>query len=164
MPTTYPEHLASAPLGVLEYRCLEIAHPLFDAPLLIYTPGHDDLTVTLETGAVATFKACPFRTAPPARDDSGRISRGLQIDASDGSLMRALLPAAQSLDPITATLRVYLSDDLSAPQFDPPEVLSLTNISIDKKQISAQAENEDIINKRFPTALYTTENTPGLKR
>lgn len=158
------EHRASAPVGWLEYRCLEIDHPTFDAPLRIYTPGHDDLVVTLEDSSSATFKPVAFLTTPPASDDSGRISRGLQIDGVDGALMRALLPASQSDDPITATMRIYLSTDLTGPQFDPPEVLSLTSIGINKTQVSAQAENEDVINKKFPNAIYTTDNTPGLRR
>ena len=162
--TDIAQYRASAPVGVLEYRCLEIDHPTFDAPLRIYTPGYEPLLVTLEGGGAATFTPVAFRTSPPASDDSGRISRGLQIDGVDGSLMRALLPASQSDDPITATMRIYLSTNLSRPQFDPPEVLSLTNININKLQVSAQAENEDVINKRFPSAIHTTDNTPGLRR
>lgn len=155
---------ASAPVGVIELRLLEIAHSTFAAPLRLYTPGYDDLTVTLENSSTATFKACAFRTTRPAADDSGRVSRSLQIDGVDGSINADLMKAVQSDVPIVCTVRVYLSTDLSAPQFNPPEVLSLSGITISKTQISATAENEDVLNKRFPNSIYTTDNTPGLKR
>lgn len=161
---SYAEYAASAPVGVLELRCLEISHAEFEAPLRIYTPGYEDLAVTLETGATAVFKPVAFRTSMPTPDESGRISRSLEIDAVDGSLRRVLLAASQSDAPILASFRIYLSSDLSGPQFDPPEVLSLSRISLSKRRISARAENEDVINRRFPAAIYTTQNTPGLRR
>lgn len=155
---------ASAPVGVYEITCLEITHETFDAPLRIYHPGYDPLTVTTEAMESQTYQACAFDTTPPSSDDSGRISRSLTIDGVDGSLIKALVPASQSEEPITATVRTYLSNDLTAPQFLRPEVLTLTNISVSKTTITATAENEDVINRRFPRVIYTTDNTPGLKR
>lgn len=161
--TTYKEFAASAPVGVIELRCLEISHPLITTPLRI-VHDYQDWEVTLETSEVVTFMAGQFRTKPPSISDNGQIERGLQIDSVTGEIIGILLPIVTSEIPVTCTFRIYLSDDLSAPQFDPPEITNLRNIQINKGVLSATAQSADVINKRFPTRIYTRVNTPGLNR
>lgn len=161
--TSYNEFAASAPVGIIELRCLEISHPLFDAPLRL-VHDYQDWTVTLETGDTAVFRAAQFRTTPPKISDNGQIERGLQIDNTSGEVVNVLLPVVTSDTPVVCTFRTYLSDDVSAPQFDPPEITNLRNIQIDKTTLSATAQSSDVVNRKFPRRLYTRVNTPGLNR
>lgn len=162
---SYNRFAASAPLGVIELRCLEISHPdpAFGEPLRLV---HDfrDWEVTLENNTEVTFTAAQFRTTPPAIDESGRITRSLKIDNVDGAIFNALKTVADSLDPVTCTMRIYLSNDISAPQFLPPERTILRGITLSGGTLSAEALSIDVVNKRFPTRMYTTDNTPGLRR
>lgn len=161
--TSYAEFAASAPVGIIELRCLEITHPLITAPLRL-VHDYQDWTVTLETSEVVTFKAAQFRTAPPKIGDNGQIERTLQIDNTDGSIMSELLPIASSLTPITCVFRIYLSDDLSAPQFVAPEVTTIRTISLQGGTLTANTQTDDVINRKFPRRIYTADNTPGLNR
>lgn len=161
--TDYNRFLASAPAGIIELRCLEISHPLFAAPLRL-VHDYQDWTVTLETSETVTFKAAQFRTTPPTITDNGQIERGLQIDNTTGDVVNLLLPVVASTTPVTCTFRTYLSDDVTAPVFDTPEVTNLHNIQLSKGTLTASAQSSDVINRRFPRRIYTRVNTPGLNR
>ena len=82
----------------------------------------------------------------------------------DGDLVNEVLAIATSQEPLVCVFRVYLSDDLSTPQFNPPERTVLRNISISKGTLTATAQSSDVINRKFPRRVYTVDNTPGLKR
>ncbi len=58
--------------------------------------------------------------------------------------------------------RPYLSDDLTQPQMDPPLVLYLKEIQVNTYQVTGRATFMDIVNKRFPSELYTRLRFPSL--
>lgn len=161
---SYAEYAASAPVGVLELHCLELSHPDWPTPLRLVR-DYQDWTVTLEDGVTeATFSAAAFDTGRPSVDDSGVISRSLRIDAVGGAVLPALLAVAASDEPVQCTFRVYLSNDLSAPQFDPPEVTDIRGVQINAREVVATATTEDLANTPWPNRRTTTDNTPGLRR
>jgi hypothetical protein len=47
---------------------------------------------------------------------------------------------------------------------DPPLVLMLSEIEVNRTSISGAATRADVLNKLFPSYLYRTDNFPGLDR
>jgi len=70
--------------------------------------------------------------------------------------------AAQSDELATVTYRAYLASDLSAPQNDPPLVLTVQSVSADVFRIRMRAGYSNFANVRFPNETYTAQRFPGL--
>ena len=64
--------------------------------------------------------------------------------------------------PVEIIYRPYLSTDLTQSQMIPPLVLYLKDIQITAAQIVGRATFMDVVNKKFPTELYTRARFPGL--
>jgi hypothetical protein len=164
MPTQFAEFAAgNTSAEIIELRCLELNHPSFDAPIRL-VQDYQPRTVKLETGEIVEFMAGNFKTTPPSKDDNGRIERRLEIDNIGNVFFKPIFNLRDSSIPIACIFRSYLSDDLTAPLFVPPEKTTLSEISLTKTLLSARASSADVVNKPFPSKRYTTENTPGLKR
>lgn len=159
------KYLASAPSGVVELRTLELSHPdsQFGAPVYLVA-DYRNFIARLETGKEVTFQACPFRTSSPRLDESGRIERRLEIDNVSADLSKALNRISDLKDPVSVVYRVYLSNDPSGPQKTPVEKTVLTQVVVTAAVISGTATTPDLINRKFPTDLYTAKRFPGLIR
>ncbi|MDU1919925.1 DUF1833 family protein, partial [Enterobacter sp.] len=83
------------------------------------TRGWDDITVTLETGAQATFTGSAIDVALPARNSDGTQDLKFAISNIDGVVSTAIRNALDNLSNASLTFRRYISNDLSAPASPP---------------------------------------------
>ena len=88
----------------------------------------------------------------------------LTLDNVSTEIIKYLDLAIESQEMIEMTYRPYLSNDLSAPQMDPPITLVITEITADVSKITVTARMMDIGNKLFPAENYTIKKYPGLSR
>lgn len=155
------EAYATAPSNIAYLETLEISHPSVPTPVYIVRDrvGHN---LTLEDTSVKAFEPCPFRLSLPASGDNGLQELLLSIENVDRRIGDFLEAAKESIEPITVKYRPYLSTDPTTPQLNPPLVLSLTDVTVNQVEASGRATFADIINKKFPTALYTRARFPSL--
>lgn len=125
----------------------EIHHPLFKQTFFIVN-DETDHDLKLDDGTIQTFSAFTFEIIPP---EKGSNQQDIQIvfDNVNRFAVDELENASQDYSiPITFIYRVYIKGDSS--QQSTPIKLSLTNIAMNSKTISARASRTDIINRQFP--------------
>lgn len=155
------EAYASAPSDVVILDTLQIDHEDLAGPIYLVR-NRENLTLTLEDLSTEEFEGIAFRMALPAAGDNGVQDLMLTIDNADQRLTDFVNTVKTSLAPVTITYRPYRSDDLTTPQMDPPLVLYLHDINQNSFEVSARASFGDIINRKFPSALYTRSRFPSL--
>ena len=127
-----------------------------------------DLTATLEPGApidggaAVNFVAFRFDLTPPEVSDAGSPQCTVEIDNVGGEVMRHIEAAQANPQITTVTYRLFVSNDLSAPQNDPPLTLDVLAISADPFKISMVCGFDNLANRRFPRETYNSERFPGL--
>ena len=115
-------------------------------------------------GVVRTFQPIPFQFTLPSRSAEGRQDLRVQVCAIGGEA-QAHVDAAMA-DPTEGILLRYgewLRGDLTQ-QWVPLLSLTLTDVLISEAVVQAQATAADLLNRPFPSALYTTARFPGLDR
>lgn len=161
------EAYASAPNTSVAYHTLEIYHPAFTTPIRVVR-DFVDLSAKLEASAprdastYVTFVGYPFDIVPPEVSTSGVPSLQITIDNVSRDIMSGLEAAVTTSTPISVIYRMFLSTDLTAPQNDPPLRMTIISISADVFKVTATATLGDLVNKKFPSQMYTIETYPGL--
>jgi hypothetical protein len=74
------------------------------------------------------------------------------------------LLAKTPTEPIVIFYRVYLSDDSTVVQNDPPLQLDIMTVTATNHLISFNAGMTNLRTRPFPATLYTTVMYPGLAR
>ena len=118
--------------------------------------------LTLETEETVTFEPVPFTYTLPTKGDAKLPELTVSICDIDRRVSSFIERARASLQPIYVTLRIYLSNDTTAPQNDPPLVLELTDSTSNKIDTTIRASVADIVNKSFPNERYTRTRFPNL--
>ncbi len=163
------EAYASAPSDVVILHTLELRHPSFDTPVRVVN-DHADLLATLEAdapvdaGQEVRFSRFAFRLTLPEAATVGMPEVEIEIDNLAPEIIGYLDAAAQTNELIEVTYRAYLSNDLSAPQNQPPLTLVLHDCHADVFVVRARASFGDYANRRFPSEMYTAERFPGLTK
>lgn len=161
------EAYASAPVGVIVYHTLEFRHSTMSPPIRIVRDGAD-LTAYLEAdapenpGEEVMFVRYAFDFQRPEVNASGIPQMTIVIDNVSRLITASIETAITGQDPIEVTYREYLSTDLTGPQNDPPITMQVMSVSCDVYRISAVCGFPDLLNRKFPTIEYTSENFPGL--
>ncbi len=161
------EAYASAPVDVIIYSTLELWHPAFSIPIRVVN-GASNIQAKLESdaprnaGQEVNFVAFSFSLKKPDVSADGTPSLTIEIDNVSRQILREIRPSVSSTGHITAIYREYLSNDLEAPQNDPPIVLTITNISATIHRVTATATLGDYNNRKFPNFVYDTRSFPGL--
>lgn len=167
---TLSRYLASAPTDALPLHCLELSHPDW-AEVQRRVAQPDDYEVTLETAAVVTFPGWltemvgddetsgQWRGAWPTMDDSGIVTRSIEIGDVRRKLMKLIESVLDSDDSITCIYRFYTSDDLAVPKI--VSKYQVGDVSHDGGITSMTVQTQDLGNMRWPRARHTDENTPG---
>lgn len=101
-----------------------------------------------------------FKTRLTGSGQNGLQNLSITIDDVDRKVSQFIRRAKDFPSPIELTLRVYLSDDLTRPQNDPPTVLFLTSAKKTDDGLSCTASTIDVVNAPFPNAYYRLENFP----
>lgn len=118
-----------------------------------------------EDSVLRTFEPVGFQFALPPSNEEGFRSLTISIDNVGRRVMNFVTTALEQTGPRTPVVmryRPYLSDDLTAPQMDPPLELYLKDIQINTHSVSGRATFADVVNKKFPSELYTRERFPAL--
>jgi hypothetical protein len=152
---------ASCPSDLVYIDTLTLEHVNFAGPIYL-VDQLKDMELGLETGGTATFRACSFRISLPKVSDEGYTSMDIAMDNTSREILQTLRLVRGSNSRIKVTYRPYISTDTSTPQMDPPLELSLSDISINAKEITAKADFRDLINRKHPYVLYTRARFPGL--
>lgn len=159
---------AANPVGVVRIVTLELKHSAFvdkegnSSSIRLVNGRFDPITVTLETGAQATFQPGVFKAKLPKKGSTGQRSIALELDGASREVVRQLERVADApREPIRAVLREYAPGDLSAPG-QVHDNLTLVRPRVGPNRVTASAVFNDSINKAFPSILYTTATHPGL--
>lgn len=156
------EAYALAPAGVVYLETLTIAHPAIPGETVYLVKDMQGHTFTLEDASEHDFEPAGFRVSLPPSGDNGLQELSIGIDNVDQRISDFLNKAKDYQVPVTLTYRPYLSTDLTTPQMDPPLVLNLTDIVVTDVEVTGRATFADIINKSFPSVMYTRKHFPGL--
>ena len=155
------EAYASAPSNIVILETIRLVHSV-NGPLVSMVRDRTDHLMTLETNEQVLFEAVPFRFALPDKNDQGIQELSIAIDNVDKRVSDFIKDLRNTEGFITVEYRPYLSNDLTAPQMNPPLILTLTDISINVFEVTARATFADIINRPFPSELYTRARFPSL--
>ncbi|WP_033738949.1 MULTISPECIES: DUF1833 family protein [Pseudomonas putida group] len=156
----YREAVASGGKEVF-VRTLEITCPAWDASVLICN-GFEDRICGTEDGRSLTFIAANIGIALPQKNNKGNQALAFAVDNTTGEVMQKADQALDASTRVTATYRVYLASDLSAP-CERPYRMSVDSDSFEQNQATLQCGFFDLIGTAWPRDLYTTRFVPGLK-
>lgn len=118
---------------------------------------------TLETGQTKTFLSRSFALNPFNSGEDGALTISLTIDNTDFAVSKYLARIKQNAIALEVTYRVYLSDDNTQPQNNPPVKLYATDFETKGTTVSCQVRFLDLQNSVFPNAYYTPQRCPSLQ-
>lgn len=162
------EAMATAPVDDPYLYTLEITHEDLAAPIRLVL-NSSNITATLEAdapfnpGAAVEFTAIELGLHLPEESDSqASPPTRFWIDGVSAIVATALEPAAESLAPVSVSVRTYVGTDLSGPASLPPLRLELRDIEITETRVIATAAYADFGNVRFPAKTFTAAEYPSL--
>jgi hypothetical protein len=154
---------ASAPADDDYIETLELAHPLFSQSHFVARQPYA-FNATLEDARYVTFQPFPFSAQLPAQSGSGQQDLILAIDNVDQSIIAEIeLANGDPTTKVSAIYRVFTASNLAAPAFVLP-ALAMSDIVATDTQVSGTASRTDVLNRPFPSKLYTIALYPGLDR
>ena len=115
-----------------------------------------------ENGTEHTFLAAGFQFTLPPSDEDGFKSLNVAIDNINRTASDFIETARQYKVAVEVIYRPYMSDDLTAPQMNPPLVLYLKDVQVGTFQVTGKCTFMDLVNKKFPTELYQRVRFPSL--
>lgn len=155
------EAFAVAPATNVTLHTLEIRQDGVQSPIYL-VQSHRALMAKDENGVFQTFGPSGFQFSMPPSTGDGFTSLNIAI-TNIGRRASDFIDIAKTAPiPVQVIYRPYLSDDLSKPQMIPPLVLYLKDAQINVIQVLGQATFMDLVNKKFPSELYTRERFPAL--
>ena len=98
----------------------------------------------------------------PISGDNGLQELTVSVDNVDREASDYLDSVKTTGVPVQVTYRPYLNSVRTEPQMDPPLVLFLGDAKITVFEVTGRASFADLINKKFPTQLYTRSRFPSL--
>lgn len=166
------EAAAIAPVGRAVLYAYELWHPTMSEPVRVVR-NHEPITAGLEefaprnVGEFVTYMASAIRVSrPPEGDQAEAPSINITVDNVSAELTQALRVARQSvigaLQQWELIERVYCSDDLTAPDIDPPSTFTLSQVTYDAVTATLTANFGDPVNVGIPALTFKPEEYPGL--
>lgn len=155
------EAYALAPAQQVILDTLEIRQTGVQDPVYIVR-SRKGIVALDEDGNSRTFLPVGFQFALPPENEEGFRSLNISIDNIGRQVSDFIETAKSERVPVEVIYRPYLSDDLSQPQMIPPLVLYLKDIQVTTSQVTGRATFMDLVNKKFPTELYTRARFPSL--
>lgn len=155
------EAYASAPAGVVVYHTLEIKQDgVQDSIYLVQ--GRQPIEASDEEGYVRTFSPSSFQFTLPPSDGEGLQALTVTIDNVNRAASDFLKAAMESQVVVELVYRPYLSTDLTNAAMSPPLRLTLKDASISTTQVVGRATFMDLVNRKFPSELYTRARFPTI--
>ena len=161
------EAYASAPSNVIIYHTLELRHPAFTSPIRVVR-DYQNLTARLESSAPSNageeveFTALAFDFTKPEVNSQNIPQVTITLDNVDRAIVANIEAAITTTDLVEIIYREFISTDLSAPQNNPPITMNIISVTADVFKVTAVAGFLNLMNKRFPTAEYSSEVFTGL--
>ncbi len=156
------EAYAVAPTNAVVLETLQVTHPSLPDMTIWVVKNDKSLTLGLEDGTPQLFERANFQITKPSAGDNGIQELQLSVDNVDRRVSRFIREAKKYQTPVRVRYRPYVSTDLSTPQMAVPLTLYLKGVSFNDFQVTARASFADLINRRFPTKMYTLEDYPSL--
>ncbi|ERL02461.1 hypothetical protein O999_06015 [Pseudomonas putida LF54] len=142
-------------------RTLEITCPAWTAPVLICN-GFKDRICGTEDGRLLSFEAANIGMALASKNNKGNQALAFGVDNTTGIVQHYADDALDANAKVTATYRVYLASDLSAP-CERPYRMSVDSDSFEQNQATLQCGFLGLIGTAFPRDIANTKRFPGLK-
>lgn len=155
------EAYASCPTGKVVYDTLEIRQTGVQ-PAIYLVKGQSALTAFDEDGNERVFFPSGFVFSLPPENEEGFRSLNVSIDNIGRAVSDFVNLAKSEKVPVEMIYRPYLSDNLTAPAMVPPLILYLKDVQVTAAQVTGRATFFDIVNKKFPSELYTRARFPAL--
>lgn len=157
---TYETHAVAPTAGERDVVLVKLEHASWPNALR-YADEVADVVISGD----GTYLAIGADTDAGPTDDTGVDERSITIPDPDLILWRRLekLSRNGSVLPVTVTISVYLSTDLTTPAIE-PAVLRMTSPSRDGRMVTFSASSADVVNRDAPTRKFTWANSPGLRR
>jgi len=144
--------------------------------------GKIETNATVDPGAVVRYEPLMFTFSPPSSTSGELPFIAVSIDNVDNVLSAWADAAARDPRPVRVIYRPYLfypeSDMIDAgvrvagpnntpsnirtSEWDPPIRMTVSNIVLERAQVSFQARPIDFINNRFPSELVTKARFPAI--
>lgn len=155
------EAYACAPSNDVILETIEIRHESIEGSIYLVR-NREDVSLTLETAETVLFEGAGFRLAKPKSGENGLQELSISVDNVDRRVSNFFNNAKNFQTPVECVYRPYLDSDHSTPQMDPPLVLYLSDAQITLFEVTAKATFADVINKKFPSKIYTRAGFPSL--
>jgi hypothetical protein len=155
------EAFAIAPAHVVVYHTLEVRQEGVQAPVFM-VQSHQPLQAYDENQNFIFFEPVGFQFSLPPSNKEGFRSLNVAIDNVSQRLVNFVETAKSQPVAVEMVYRPYLSTDLSKPQMIPPLVLYLKDLRITPSEVVGRATFMDLVNKKFPSELYTRSRFPTL--
>ena len=157
------EAFACCPNNVAVLDTLEISHPSVNGGEPIYLVRNTkELVLTLEDSTSHTFEAASFGLTLPKKTDEGVQDLEMKFCNIDRRISDFMDNASHFKTKVVCKYRPYLSNNLSQPQMVPPLMLTLSDIVATVFEVSARASFVDLVNKKFPSEIYSRLTFPSL--
>lgn len=155
------EAFVLAPSNRVILDTLEIQQHGVQEPILLVR-SRRALLAKDELGFDRVFEPVGFQFTLPPSNEEGFRSLNIAIDNVGRRVMEFITTALTVDERILIKYRPYLSDDPSGPHMNPPLVLFLEDVQITAFQVTGRATFADVVNKKFPSQLYTRARFPAL--
>lgn len=155
------EAFALAPASVVILNTIEIRQQGVQDPIFL-VQARRGITATDENGVDRVYEPVGFQFSLPPSNEEGFQSLNVAIDNVGRRVTDFITTAMSVAEPIKVVYRPYLSTDLTQPQMDPPLILYLKDVRITAIQVTGRATFMDVVNKKFPSMLYTRDRFPSL--
>lgn len=145
----------------VQISTLELACSAWPEKILVCN-GFENQVVRTENGDLVTFEASGMDVALPKRSTEGSQELIFAIDNVRGKAQPLVDLATSTGATVTATVRLYLESDKSAPAERPLRYKVLA-ARFDGPTTQVTCGYADIVNTAWPRELYTANFAPGLK-
>lgn len=126
------------------------------------TPGWEDVTAGIEGGSMVTFTAVGIDIGLPAKNEDGTQDITFSLSNITGEVSAYIRQRITSGTRMMVKLRIYTSDDLSAPA-RPADIFEVKGGSWSALQADITAGYFDILSTAWPRRVFTLNEFPGLR-
>lgn len=142
---------------------IQVVEPTGDPNFYLVKDKKDHTLPLVLSGPTKLFKAAMFKFALPSSGEGGIQELQITIGNTDRAITDFLKKALLSNNkPAHLIYRPYLESDTTQPQMDPPIELFLTDVAITTEAVTGRATFTDLVNRHFPSDLYTRRRFPSL--
>jgi len=112
-----------------------------------------------------SFFAAPFEVSLPTRDGEGRGDIKVTFSFPQTLISEQLETAlANPLEAVSMKYTCFLYSTRLVPLYDPWLQFYVTEVASNESTVAITGQISDLVNRRFPTGVYSGQHFPGLIR